>query len=505
MTQHRTSLRLVAALLGIGVATTACGLKQGAVDGLKTTNAGGSLSGPVAGGAGGGGGAPGTGISGGAGGSSGTGGSLAGGSTGLGTGTTGGSTGTTGTNTSTTGTATSPPASGGGSGACATPTGGNTTGITASTINIGLHAPLTGTGTPFPNTSFKNGAGTFWAQPGHTVCGRKVAVDFQDDTYTPSGAHQVCSAMAKRDFIVVGGGGTDQIQACATDSVVDGTGTPYLSAGVTTNGLTSLPNYFAVSLTYQQQGTLVVQNAIKQGIAHPAKVNGAEWEIVTANTKNFDDATQGITSALQAAGITYHVDRVDQNGNYQAAATQFGQQLALAGYKTIFVDAAPGYFVFMTGGYYGADPSDTKVNWVGPGVTYTEVTVAQYVCTSTKNQIDGHAWFLAPAPGIDRATPDFKAAYNNSYDDIEWSLWGLSQVLFDLLKNASGNLTRQNFIARTAQASVPGGVYPNVVFGGKTHFGGTGAWVQKITCSVTEPNQSQAGSWTTVGNDYLRL
>jgi hypothetical protein len=513
MSQHRTSLRIVAGLIGIGVATTACGLKQGAVDGLKTVNgAAGTVAAGQTGAGGAGAGAAGGAVGGPAAGSTATSGPSGSTTLASGTGTvSGGSAGTSSggsTSGAATGSSTGTASTGGAAatgGACGTPTGGNTTGITASTINIGLHAPLTGTGTPFPNTSFKNGAGTFWQQPGHTVCGRKVAVDFQDDTYTPSGAHQVCSAMAKRDFIVVGGGGTDQIQACATDPVVDGTGTPYLSAGVTTNGLTSLGNYFAVSLTYQQQGALVVQNAIKQGIAHPKKVNGAEWEIVTANTKNFDDATQGITSALDAAGITYHVDRVDQNGNYQAAATQFGQQLALAGYKTIYVDAAPGYFVFMTGGYYGADPSDASVNWVGPGVTYTEVTVAQYVCSSTKNQIDGHAWFLAPAPGIDRATDDFKQAYNGKYDDIEWSLWGLSQVLFDLLKNASSNLTRQNFIARTFQATVPGGVYPDVVYGGKTHFGGTGAWVQKISCGGTEPNQNQPGTWTTVGNDYLRL
>jgi hypothetical protein len=35
------------------------------------------------------------------------------------------------------------------------PSNGDTTGITKSTINIGLHAPLTGTGTPFPTESFR--------------------------------------------------------------------------------------------------------------------------------------------------------------------------------------------------------------------------------------------------------------------------------------------------------------------------------------------------------------
>src|SRR5205807_5175084 len=185
------------------------------------------------------------------------------------------------------------------------------------------------------------------------------------------------------------------------------------------------------------------------------KGKNAEWAIVTGSSPNFAGARDGIEKALTDAGIPYKNYPVDQNGNYQAAATQFGQQLALNGFQTIFVDAAPGYFVFMTGGFYGAHVG--QANWVGPGVTYTEVTVAQYICTSSKNAINGHAWFLSPAPGIDHATDAFKQAYNGKYDDIEWALWGLSETLWHLLQNASGNLTRQNFIASTAGTKLPAG------------------------------------------------
>jgi hypothetical protein len=319
--------------------------------------------------------------------------------------------------------------------------------------------------------------------------------------------------MAQRDFFVVGGGGTDQIQACATDPDIQRKQVPYLSAGVTDNGLTSLNNYFAVSLTYAQQGTLVLQNAKNQGIATPAaskvasdniKGKNAQWAIVTAATPNFAGARDGIEKALTAAGIPYKDYQRSQNGNYQADATQFGQQLALNGFKTVFVDAAPGYFVFMTGGFYGAHVG--SANWVGPGVTYTEVTVAQYICSTSKGAINGHAWFLSPAPGLDRATADFKKAYNGKYDDIEWALWGLSEELWGLLKDASANLTRQNFVASSEHAKLPSSVYPPVDFadhGG--HFGGTGAWVQKVNCSKTEPDQNQAGAWDTVGNNFLRL
>ena len=59
------------------------------------------------------------------------------------------------------------------------------------------------------------------------------------------------------------------------------------------------------------------------------------------------------------------------------------------------------------GGYYGASSVNTA-NWVGPGVTYTQVTVAQYICTGSKNQISGHAFFLSPARALDHASAPFK-------------------------------------------------------------------------------------------------
>lgn len=506
-------LRLTAGVLLLTALTAACGLKPDATQSLKANNAagGGAGSGVNGGGSSAGGGASNGGGSLAGGGGSGA---LGGGSFGGGAG--GGSTGT-GTNGTGTGTGTGSGTNAGGSVgnvACGTPSGGSTTGITAGTINIGIHAPLTGTGTPFPNNSFQAGAQTFWNQKGHTVCGRKVQTDFQDDQYTPAHARQVCTSMAQRDFLLVGGGGTDQIQACATTPLVQQKQVPYLSAGVTDNGLTNLNNYFAVSLTYQQQGSLVLKNAKAQGFATPAASNqpsdnikgqNAQWAIVTASTPNFAGARNGIENALRAAHIPYKDFQQDQNGDYQAAATNFGQSLALDGFKTIFVDAAPGYYVFMTAGYYKQPGS--VANWVGPGVTYTEVTVAQYICQQSANAVSGHAWFLAPAPALDKATQDFKDAYSGNYDDIEWALWNLSNSLWLLLKDASNNLTRENFIGTAEHGVISTPPYAPIDFkdhGG--HFGGTGAWVQKVNCSEAQPDQKgEPGSWDTVGNSILSL
>ena len=82
----------------------------------------------------------------------------------------------------------------------------------------------------------------------------------------------------------------------------------------------------------------------------------------------------------------------------------------------------------------------------------------------------------------------------------------MSETLWTLLKDASANLTRENFIASSEHAQIPASVYPPVDFahnGG--HFGGTGAWVQRVNCNKAEPNQNQPGTWDTVGNTFLKL
>ena len=63
---------------------------------------------------------------------------------------------------------------------------------------------------------------------------------------------------------------------------------------------------------------------------------------------------------------------------------------------------------------------------------------------------------------------------------------GLSEALEQML-NASSSLTREGLIASLPHMSNPNGVYPPTKFNGG-HFGGTGAFSQKLNCSETEPD-----------------
>jgi ABC-type branched-subunit amino acid transport system substrate-binding protein len=365
-------------------------------------------------------------------------------------------------------------------------------GVTPSEIRIGIHAPQTGTGAPLP-PSFEKAVPIYWKDPAHKVCGRQVVIDFQDDRYTPNTARAVCGPMSRRDFLVIGAAGTDQIQSCATMPDIAGKGVPYLSAGVTTNGLTGLKNYFALTLTYAQQATLVLRNAQQQHLGMK------KWAVVTSNTNNFKDAREAMEGVLRKAGVTFVDIQVNatNDAGIQGRAAATGTRLATGGFDTVFLDTSPGYFLYESA---VASKQGFRGTYTGPGVTMTEVTVAQLVCLGTTGSVK--ATFLAPYPGIDRATAAFKKATGGSYDDIYWSLWGLDQALEGALNNAS-SLTRQGFIDSLPNAILANGVYPPSRFKGG-HFGGTGVYSQRMNCNKTEPNASQRGQWDTVsGPMYL--
>jgi hypothetical protein len=111
------------------------------------------------------------------------------------------------------------PTGGGGGGSVGKPAVGDTTGITDTTIKIGIHAPITGAA-PVPSQSFQKGKDLYWnylKRTNNEIFGRTVETVFRNDNYNPSQAVSVCREMVEKEkvFLLVGVAGTDQIQACA--------------------------------------------------------------------------------------------------------------------------------------------------------------------------------------------------------------------------------------------------------------------------------------------------
>jgi hypothetical protein len=402
----------------------------------------------------------------------GTGGAGATDTTGTGTSTGTGTTGTTGT-TGGTGTGSTGTSGTGTDGTTGTPAGGGTTtGVTEKTIKIGIHAPLTGAA-PLKSESFNTGKDLYWLKGANgkpvVIHGRTVQVVFQDDQYNPSHARAVCQQMAEEQqvFMLVGGAGTDQIQSCA--SYAASKGIPYISAGVTEKGLSTLPNYFAVSMTYADQGALLAQymKAYASDLGwsgDPAKV-----AVVHTNTPNFDDAVAGFTQAMP--GVKIFRPEKNERGSSMAGQLCTG---TLKNFEVVYPLAAPTYFIEMAGA------AKCEPRYVGVGVSMGLNTVASTGCQT--GGLEGSRFF-SPAPGFNDAQkydPQFKSA--GGTDDIMLLLWGLSKTLHQMLDNAGPNLSREGFISSTSSATFKSGVYPDLKYSPQNHFGASQVHVLRADC-----------------------
>ena len=348
-------------------------------------------------------------------------------------------------------------------------------GVSDKEIVIGVHAPVTGAA-PFPQRTFEQGKDVYWkhiAEKGG-VHGRSVKVVFFDDQFNPSRAVQVCREMVEKQkvFLLVGGGGADQITACA--KYANQVGVPYLSAGVNQVGLAELKTYFALSQTYSQQSPTLASYMSK-------KLGAKNIGILVTDTPSFSDAQQSMTKAAQAAGMTIKVnEKIPKTAS--ASETQALAQ-KLVGLDSTYILTTPVTYIQIanqatTQGYMGT--------FVGPGITAGLNAVTQAGCPAV-----GKGKFLSPFPQldvIDQMDPEFRPAYRKhggaEPDDIGIALWGLNKALGVVLQDAGKDLGRAKFMATLRGGKkFETGVYPPFAYAAGKNFGGQSMHLLEADCS----------------------
>ena len=382
---------------------------------------------------------------------------------------------------------TRPPAAGGAaapatSGA-ATVRGSDRTGVGADALVLAIHAPVTGAA-PLPQTSFQKSADLYWRflsdVQQQKVLGRsRVEVAFKDDKYQPNSAVQACRELAASSFLLVGGGGTDQIQACAR--FASQARVPYLSAGVTENGLRGLPTYFAASMTYKQQGSLLAQFVKKE-------FGGRKVAAVITDTSNFDDARDGWEEGRQAAGLEYYKTLRHPKGDSSWYNT-YANELKGAGVEVVYVNSAPVDYIRFA---QQSAEQGFRPQFVGVGITMGLNAVLASGCP----HVDGGI-FLSPFPGLDWArtnVPDLFAAaerYGAPADDLALALWGIARIQHELFKRYEAtygtDLTREDFrdlVER--QQGVKSGIFPDNSWSAQDHFGANQVHVLRANCARGE-------------------
>ena len=360
------------------------------------------------------------------------------------------------------------------------PAGGDTTGVTASSIKIGVHAPVTGAAA-IPQQSFERAVGAYFDYVNRRggFYGRKVQVIFEDDQFRPDVARAKCKEMAEQQkvFALIGGAGSDQIDACARYAA--SVGVPYLSAGVheTRPGqgaLSSLSTYFAVSLTYEQQVPLLAR-------LYSNEFGGETVVVLTADNDSLDNYHATVAGAIsKAAGDDLaYAERVPKT--VQSEAVSIGTKICNSGAKAVVWNASPSSLLNVV------KSMPCRVTFLGPGLTNGLNVVAQVGCPN----IDG-AMFYSTFPGMDvmRRNAKFVQAYKEKNDganpdDIGAAIYAIESVVGQMLLAAGKNLTREGFMAGIArERAFNTGVLPPTNF--SSRLGGTAMHLLQADCNRQE-------------------
>jgi branched-chain amino acid transport system substrate-binding protein len=381
---------------------------------------------------------------------------------------------------------------GGGGGAAAGGAGGgkhepgdnDTSGVSDSEIVIGVHAPVTGA-SPLPQRTFDIGKDIYWqflaANEPDALGGRRVRVVFRDDEFNPNRAVQVCREMVEEEnaFVLVGGGGADQITACA--EYASEAGVPYFSAGVNEAGLEDLETYYAFSMTYAQQAPLIVDYIEEEGFE---KVG-----VVVADTPSFEDAHGAFVDAAEEAGLDIVTDDSINKTASEAEALAEVQKLKEGDAEVVFILASPLVYLAISG---GARNQDYQPVFVGPGITSGLNQVTLFGCPGV-----GKGHFFSPFPELDvieELEPDYLPAYQQfgggqAADDIGLALWGLNKTM-RLMFEATGDPLGRAALLNTIESgeTFDTKVFPPSEFSPDDHFGGTGAHLLEADCDAQQYN-----------------
>ena len=357
---------------------------------------------------------------------------------------------------------------------------GNATGVTDTTIKIGVHAPVTGAAA-IPQQSFEKAVGVYFDSVNRAggINGRKVEVLFEDDGFDPNRARTECKRMAEQEevFLLIGGAGADQIDACARYAAA--AGVPYLSAGVheTRPGLgplANLPTYFALSLTYEQQVPLITRLVKSQ-------FGSDKVALIVADNDSLNNfymvAEAGLKSAVGANLALAR--RVPKNTTSDAPA--IATSICQSGAKTVVWNASPSTLLNVS------KSMACQVVFVGPGLSNGLNIVTQVGCPNVDN-----ALFYSPFPGMDVMRQDaaFVKAYRDKNggsnpDDIGAAMYGVEKLVGEMLRATGKNLTRESFMETISRLKTfDTGVYPPTDF--RSRFGGTAMNLLQADCAKTE-------------------
>jgi ABC-type branched-subunit amino acid transport system substrate-binding protein len=376
----------------------------------------------------------------------------------------------------------SAPAGGGGGGSAPAATGSvDRTGITSSTIKIGIHAPETGAAAV---STFRQAVGVYSGYAGAIkgLGGRRIEVVARDDHFDPATARSVCKELVEKEkvFLLIGGAGVDQIKSCAEYAA--SVGVPYLSPGVTEGPFRALQNYFALSETYTQQNVQIAQylkNTVKK-----TKIGMVLTDSPLLNETEASFKAEAKKNGLQVV----YSGRLAKDAGKTQTDTQVSN-LKGKGAQVVYSLISPTVFTYLVS---SAKQQAFQPTFVGPGLSVGVNLVAVATCSPPPYPDVRPMSPMVQLDVIDKYDPAYKPAYRKANgsrqpDDIGILLWGIEKTTRLMLEAAGPNISRQSFLKAAASGkSFASNVFAPVKFGGTPHFGATAVTLLTLNCTRLE-------------------
>jgi ABC-type branched-subunit amino acid transport system substrate-binding protein len=380
-------------------------------------------------------------------------------------------------------------------------------GITASTINICMHAAIS-LGPAFNETASDVSTYFRYLNAHGGVIGRQVNFTIEDDKYTAQGAQiaaQQCEGT--KPFFVLGGVGFDQDPIVRSIAEQDHFIYIYTMADDGSQGHGAPKSYkysFTAAPTIEQVGTWMGQTAVHN--------DPGPYGAVYVNDQNWVGGYNTFRAYLDAHGGG-SVDHDSYTMGSGADNSQFNSdiaQLQLHGVKTVFL--------WMNA--LGADEFIATASNQGYHPAYVTPDGFDLVTGTVGQDIDDHSGSIRPAlggwitPAFDPKNPsvpywpyekqllDAYNAYDNGHqpDDIDWQAWLAFRSVTDMLKLCGTDCNR-NDIAGLFESGLSASTPPlcNADFTQNHNFGGRymNLWraVRVPYISPDYPSASQHTVW----------
>jgi len=351
------------------------------------------------------------------------------------------------------------------------------TGISATEIRIGIHAPKTGAAAV---STFDQAVGVYsqWAGKIPGLGNRKMVVYSADDKFDPSEARRVCKELVEVDkvFLLIGGAGVDAIKSCAEYAASKGV--PYLSPGVTEGPFKNMTGYFAMSETYSQQNVQLAQL-----IAH--QIKKTKVGVILTDSPLLNETGDSFKSQAAKNGLKIvYTGKLAKDAGKTQTDTEVAN-LKKAGAEVVYALISPTVFGFLVS---SAKQQQYTPTFTGPGLSNGVNLIAAAVCQPPFPDIR----FFSPMVEMDQINsrdPNYIPAYkkkngsSSQPDDIGILLWGIEKMVRQEMESAGPNLSRQSLIKVLAQGKTYAtNVYSPVKYGALPHYGASTITLLTLNC-----------------------